>query len=490
MFIIALLLIISASFAAGASADPVSMARMQERPRIGVAFGGGSARGLAHVGVVRWFEEHHIPIDLIAGTSMGGLVGGGVAAGMSAGELSSMLAQVNWDEMFGFSPFRYKNIRRKDDARDYPAGIEFGLRRGIKLPLALNNGQQVDFLLTRIAGPYESIASFDELPTPFRAITVDLVTARQIVLAGGSLASALRATMSLPGIFPPVERDGQVLVDGGAMNNVPADVVRSMGADVVIAVNVGFMGDTRDVERSTLAMMSQTVDVMMQASTRTALTSADIVINPPLDEFGSLDWRRSAELEEAGYRAAEALKERLLPLAVDKDEWAAHLERRQARRKVVWPSPQFVTVVGATPSDKARIETVLAPLVGAPALDVAALETRLESFAGLDRYETIGWRLEEVEGRTGLRIEARPKTYAPPFLMLGLTLQNTTSDTFDFRLAARYLAFDLVGSGSELRVDGAMGARASFGGELYRPIARTPLFVTGFGAVRDAPFRS
>src|SRR5262245_48022034 len=130
------------------------------RRRIGVAFGGGSARGLAHVGVVRWLEEHHIPIDVIAGTSMGGLVGGAIASGMSAGELSAMLAGVNWDEMFGFSPFRYKNIRRKDDARDYPSRIEFGLKRGLRLPIALNNGQQVDFLLTRIAGPYRTLSSF------------------------------------------------------------------------------------------------------------------------------------------------------------------------------------------------------------------------------------------------------------------------------------------------------------------------------------------
>jgi NTE family protein len=450
----------------------------QPRRRIGVAFGGGSARGLAHVGVVRWLEEHHIPIDLIAGTSMGGLIGGSVASGMSADELAATLARVDWDEMFGFSPFRYKNIRRKDDARDHPSRIEFGAKRGLKLPVALNNGQQVDFLLARIAGPYGTIASFDELPTPFRAVAVDLVTAQQAVLASGSLASALRATMSLPGIFPPIERDGMILVDGGAINNVPADIVRGMGADVVIAINVGFMGDTRDVNRSMLALMGQTVDVMMQAATRNALKSADIVINPELEKFGSLDWRRHAELAEVGYRAAEAMKDRLLPLAVNDAEWAAYLERRRVRRKATWPSPEFIAVDGATSSDRARIESVLTPLVGAP-LDVEALETRLETFAGLDRYETVGWNLAQVDGRQGIRVEARPKTYAPPFLMMGVSLQNTASDTFEFQIAARYLAFDRVGSGSELRIDAAAGARPSVGAELYRPIGRTPVFVVG-----------
>ena len=350
-----------------------------DRPRIGVAFGGGSARGLAHVGVIRWFEEHRIPIDLIAGTSMGGLIGGGLASGMSAQELTALLETTDWDEMFGFSPFRYKNVRRKEDARAYPSRIEFGVKRGIAGPGALNSGQQVDFLLARIAGPYATLSSFDDLPTPFRAIAVDLVTANQIVLDKGTLASAMRATMSLPGIFPPVERDGLVLVDGGAMNNVPADIVRAMGADVVVAVNVGYMGDKRTVSRSLLGLISQTIDVMMQANTRETMKEADIVINPPLEGFGSLDWRRSAELAADGYRAADAMKEKLLPFALDEAQWAAYQQRRQARRKTALPVPQFVSVVGAVPSDQARIEEVLSARVGQP-LDINTLETDLETF--------------------------------------------------------------------------------------------------------------
>jgi len=245
------------------------------RPRVGVAFGGGSARGLAHVGILRWFEEHHIPIDRIAGTSMGGLIGGAYASGMSAPEIAHLLATTDWDTMFGSSSFRFKNIRRKQDARAYPSRIEFGLKRGLTPPVALNNGQQVDFLLTRIGGAYQQLQSFDDLPTPFRCLAVDLVTAQSIVLDHGSLPDAMRATMSLPGIFPPMEIDGHVLVDGGAMNNVPADIVRAMGSDVVIAINVGFMGEKQAVNYSLMGLMGQTVDVMMQANTRRAMQSAE-----------------------------------------------------------------------------------------------------------------------------------------------------------------------------------------------------------------------
>ena len=448
------------------------------RPRVGVAFGGGSARGLAHVGILRWFEEHHIPIDRIAGTSMGGLIGGAYASGMSAPEIAHLLATTDWDTMFGSSSFRFKNIRRKQDARAYPSRIEFGLKRGLTPPVALNNGQQVDFLLTRIGGAYQQLQSFDDLPTPFRCLAVDLVTAQSIVLDHGSLPDAMRATMSLPGIFPPMEIDGHVLVDGGAMNNVPADIVRAMGSDVVIAINVGFMGEKQAVNYSLMGLMGQTVDVMMQANTRRAMQSADLVINPVLEEFASLDWRRNEALAEAGYKAAEAMKDKLLPLALDDDAWRVYQETRQARRKSAWGTPQFLSIIGAVDADQRRIEEVLKAHVGRP-LDVHALEFDLQTFVGLDRYETVGWQLVSESGRLGLQIRARQKTYAPPFLMLGVSLQNTTTDDFEFQLAARYLTFDVVGSGSELRVDAAVGVQPNIGIDLYRPIGHSPLFVSG-----------
>ena len=252
--------------------DPVAQPAAQQRPRIGVAFGGGSARGLAHVGVVRWFEEHRIPIDLIAGTSMGGLIGGGVAAGMSAGELAAMLAAIELGRDVRLLAVPVQERAPQGGRARVPSRIEFGIKRGLALPIALNNGQQVDFLLARIAGAYGSVSSFDELPTPFRAIAVDLVTAQQVVLDNGSLASAMRATMSLPGIFPPVERDGQVLVDGGAMNNVPADVVRGDGCRRRHRHQRRVHGRHAHGQPFDPGADEPDVDVMMQATTRTSMT--------------------------------------------------------------------------------------------------------------------------------------------------------------------------------------------------------------------------
>jgi NTE family protein len=457
-------------------------AAAQERPKVGVAFGGGSARGIAHVGVIRWFEEHHIPIDVAAGTSMGGLIGGSFASGMDAAEIQAMLREINWDEMFGFSNFAFKNIRRKTDARDYPSHLEFGLKKGIAGPSALNNGQQVDLLITRITAPYYGAPTFDALPTPFRVVAVDLKTATPVIIDRGSLASALRATMSLPGVFPPVEIDGQVLVDGGTMNNIPADVVRAMGGQIVVAVNVGDLEDQEAIKYSVFGVMGASLDAMMRANTKRALAAADIVLNVPVKGYGSLAWRRSDELIEEGYKATEAIKDQLLPHALPAADWEAWVSRRSAARKTTLASPAFVHLVGVKSGDERRMSEVFNAHIGKP-LDVTLLEHELKELSGLDRYETIRWQLTtDPSGETGLTIRATEKQNAPPFLMLGVSLENTTSDQFRLSLAGRYLRFDVLGSGTELRLDASVGSDPSIAAALYYPIWRSTFVVPSAGA--------
>src|SRR6185436_5588936 len=171
-----------------------------------------------------------------------------------------------------------------------------GLKGGIVPPPSLNNGQEVDLLLSRIAGPYYGIKNFDALPTPFRCVAVDLKSARPIVMSDGSLARAMRATMSLPLVFPPVDTGDRLLVDGGAMNNIPGDIVRTMGAEQIIAVNVGNLNEKTDIDYSLIGLVMETLDAMMRANTIKASSGADIMINVPVEEFGSLDWRRATQL--------------------------------------------------------------------------------------------------------------------------------------------------------------------------------------------------
>ena len=458
------------------------------RSTVGLALGGGSARGIAHVGIIRWFEEHRIPIDAAAGTSMGGLVGGAFASGMDARELEDFISSLDWDQLFGASSFAHKNIRRKADARAYPSRLEFGLKGGIVPPAALNDGESVELLLGRIAAPYFDVEDFDDLPTPFRTVAVDLLSAEPVVLRHGSLADAMRATMSLPLIFPPVELNGQVLIDGGTMNNVPADIVKAMGADRVVAINVGDLSDREGVSYTLFGIAGETIDAMMRASTRRALGAADVVINVPLSEYGSLDWRRADALIEEGYRAAESMRDQLLPLAISESDYDTWRRARQARRRTDLPAPTFVQLEGFATGDAKRLNVLLAPHVGVP-LDPTSVEHDIGLIMGLDRYQTVTWRLRNDPARgLGLLVRGRVKPYAPPFMMLGVNLENTTSSDFRITATGRYLAFDTVGSGSELRVDGTVGSDPSLGIELYRPIGPTPLFVAPYAGVGRMTF--
>jgi NTE family protein len=453
-----------------AVADPAA-SQDAARPRIGVALGGGSARGLAHVGVLRWLEEHRIPIDVLTGTSMGGLVGGSYATGMTPDEIEAMLNGLDWDAMFGASRFELLNVRRKRDLRAYPSRLEFGLKRGIVPPTSLNNGQQVELLLSRIAANYQDIASFDELPTPFRCMAVDLARAQPVVLGEGSLARALRATMSLPLVFPPVTMDDQVLVDGGAMNNIPADIARGMGATRVIAVNVGDLGTKEALNYTLLGLVMETLDAMMRANTLRATAAADVMINVPLSGYGSLDWRRVNDLIKEGYAAAESMREQLLPMAVGEADWNAWRDARERRKRTTLPVPRFVEITGAATADTADMREQLQVHVGQP-LDLSALEATLIRLGGLDRYETLAWELVAQGAEHGLRITARPKSYGPPFVYLGISLENTTGNEFRFGLGGRYLAFDVLGSGTELRVDAAIGSDPALLAAWYRPFSR------------------
>jgi NTE family protein len=456
------------------------------RPTVGVAFGGGSARGIAHIGVIQWFEENHIPIDAAAGTSMGGLVGGAFATGMSAAELRALITNTDWDVMFGSSSFRFKNLRRKEDARSYPSRLEFGLKSGFAPPTSLNDGRQVDLLLARIAAAYYGLERFEDLPTPFRVVAVDLLQGEKVVLDSGPLATALRATMSLPGIFPPVQRDGRVLVDGGALDNVPADVVKNFGVSEVIAVDVG-LPPREAVDYSMFGLMGQTVDAMMRTSTRASLASADMTIAVDMEGFGSLDWRRADELIARGYQAAEKHRDELLRFRASDADWDRWLATRAERRRTDVPQPVFITTTGFAPKDAAFVEHTLAKHLNVP-LDIPLLEDELVALSGLDRYQSVDWQMTMEGGRNGLLVRAREKTYAPPFLMLGLTIENTTSDSFRAQLNARYLAFDTLGSGSEVRIDGTLGTDPSIGAALYKPIGATPWFVRAVGGTNRRTF--
>ena len=455
------------------AAASLANAQSSERPRIGLALGGGSARGIAHVGVLEWLEEHRIPIDYVAGTSMGGLVGGAYATGMTPGELRELLASTDWDLTFqGEPPYRDRTFRRKEDRRDLPSKIELGVKDGFHLPSGLDPGHQVGLLLSRISFPHRAPLDFDDLPTPFRAIATDLEASEFRAFEKGSLTRALLATMALPAIFPPVLIEGRYYADGGLLNNVPADVVRAMGADIVIAVDVGAPPD--GVEIDALSQAAQAIDVMMTASTRRALEAATIVIHPDLEGFGSLSWRESNRVADRGREAAESLSGELLRYAVDEAEWTEWKKTRMERKPERAVSPAFVDVEGADGLRLALIEDGLDEYVGSP-LDLDQLESELTSITGSDRFERISYELQERDGETGLVALAVLKPHGPPFLRFALDMNNETGElTFGFR--TRFIALDVGKPGAEVRADLAVGSTLGAGLEYYWTFAGSRMF--------------
>ncbi len=458
------------AFAAPQAAQPPPPADSPARPRIGLVLGGGSARGLAHIGVLEWLEEHRIPIDAVAGTSMGGLIGGAYSTGLPLREIRALTGEASWDALLSTeAPFEDKTFRRKQDWRAFPAGIEFGVRRGLWLPGGLNPGQRIALLIDRLTLPYSALPTFDDLPTPFRCVAFDINASESVALGSGILAEAMRATMAIPGIFPPVTIGGRLLVDGGFLDNVPVGAARQMHVDVVIAVDV-----TRDPASipyvTALSMVSRAVDAVMVSGAKRNLALADIVVAPGLDGFTSLDWGRADELRQRGYQAAEAKASELLAYAVGQQEYDAHEAARAARRRTSPIVPSAVTVTGVGPDHAVRIARQIGVRAGQP-LDVDRLERDLLLLSGTDRFELLTYNLAEDAGGARLEIKVRPKPNGPAFLSLGVELNNIDSVDFALTVAGRTTIYDVAGAGSEVKLDFAAGTRLGVGGELYLPIS-------------------
>src|SRR6516225_7222611 len=275
-------LCISAGIIAGCPAHAQEASTGPE-PKIGLVLEGGAALGLAHIGVIRWLEEHRIPISYVAGTSMGGLVGGMYATGNSPAEIHKLVDGIDWDLVLsGEVPYEYLSFRRKEDAEAFPNALDFGIKGGgIRFPEGFNSGHQVGLVLDRVALPYSGIKSFDELPIPFRCVGTDLVNNEAHIFRDGNLSVALRATMSLPGMFTPVRANGTIYVDGGLLDDMPVDVAKQMGADFTIAVYLQSKQLKADEPLSSVDVLAQSISVVIEANIRRSMQQADIVISVP-----------------------------------------------------------------------------------------------------------------------------------------------------------------------------------------------------------------
>lgn len=449
-----------------AEAKPVPKAR----PTIGVALEGGGALGQAHIGVLKWFEEHHIPIDYLAGTSMGGLVGGLYATGKSADEIRTLVKTADWPLLLGGgTPYPDFSFRRKEDARDIPNSMLIGLKHGATLPPGLNTGHQVNLLIDRETLPYSTIESFDQLPIPFRCVSTELVSGKAYVFQNGSLSDALRATISIPGVFAPVRRENQIFVDGGLLDNLPTDVVRKMGADIIIAVHLQISKTSAQEIQSAFSILGRSVGLVIAETEIRGMAGADLIVKADVEKYSTTDYDKSDELIQIGYDAAAEKAALLKPYALDDVAWAEYLREKRSRVRTRIGVPQFVKVEGVEGQDLLIMERFLSPLAGKP-LDQKALDQMLTRLTGVGRYDSITYDMIQENGQDGLLIRVHEKAYAPPDLRPAFQIDGTQTDNVTFTFGSRLTFTDVAGYRSEWRTDLQIGETYGIASELYRPI--------------------
>jgi NTE family protein len=450
------------------------------RPRIALALSGGGARGLAHIGVLRWMEENQIPIDSIAGTSMGALVGALYATGRSPAEMRKFVEAIHWDEAIAGEPsYAQLSYRRKEDRRMDEIPAQLGLKHGLNAPLGFSAGQGVGLLLDRIAFPYSTITGFDDLPIPFRCVATDMLTGDAVVLKEGSLAQSLRATMAIPGLFTPVELDGKVLADGGLVDNIPTDVARQMNADIVIAVNITSpLVDRKELE-GLGAFLSQAVNIMTLGNDRRALRLADVQIAPKLGEFTVLDFARADDIIRLGYEGAAGNAVELRKYALSDDEWRQYLAQRESRKRAPEKSADLLQVAGVSGDEQRHLQRRLRRFLDQP-LNLDQLDTRLTRITGDGQFESLDYEGFAQNGVPGLRVVAHQKTYGPPFVDLAVNVDGSGVAAFDFAAGARITFLDVEHHGGEWRNDLLLGSSNLAASEFYQPLGNTHLFAAPY----------
>jgi NTE family protein len=444
-----------------------------DRPKVGLVLGGGGARGAAHIGVIKLLEELHIPIDYIAGTSMGSLVGAFYATGMTAEQLEATVTAIDFDTLFQDSTARADQpYLRKLDANLGLFGPKIGIGpKSQLLPLGAIHGQKIYFLFEALTSARVQDTSFDDLPIPYRAVATDIVDGEAVVIGQGNLAVAMRASMSVPGAFDPVTYGDHLLVDGGIADNVPIDVVRKMGADVVIAVDVGTPLEPRENLTSLVSVTAQLTGLLVvrNANAQIAtLTDRDVLIRPKLgDDITSSSFDLVSKAIPIGYQGALEKRAQLERLSADQPVYAQH--RRYVETCVTGPpSVQFVKLDNRSRfSDQVIWDHLHVPL-GEP-LDTAALDLQIQQIYGLGFLDLVRYQYIQEDGKTGVLIHVDQDARGTRFLEWGLDVFADSDDTVaNLRLAVLNTALDDYGS--ELRTLVQLGETPAFLIEMHKAL--------------------
>ena len=444
------------------------------RPKVGLVLGGGGARGAAHIGVLKELERLRIPVDAIAGTSMGAIVGGLYATGMSAAELEQLVGSVDWAGALTDEADRKDlSFRRKQDDAQVPIDFELGIRDSeLVLPTGVVQGQKLDMLLRELTMSAANINDFDQLPIPFRAIASDIERGEIWVMDMGDLAQSIRASMSVPGVFAPVRIGDRLLVDGGLVGNLPIEVMQEMGVDIIIAVDVEFPLYTSEELGSALAVSEQMLTILIRRETLREidrLGERDVLIRPELGVFASTNFGEILDTIEPGQAAVQEHADRLQDIALDEEAWIAYVADRELPVSPA-SSLAFVRVVHDGILAPEVLESKLGVKAGDP-IDHAVLAQNADRLYGLRYFEQVTYRLIEEEEGTGVEYRARTKSWGPSFLQFGVSLEDDFEGSTGFNLSARMTRAGVNRLGAEWRSDLQLGTDPRLFSEFYQPLS-------------------
>ncbi len=459
---------------AQAGAATVTKVAETKRPKICLVLSGGGARGFAHIGVLKQLEALRIPIDCVTGTSMGAVIGGLYASGMSANEIEKRIVKLRLDDIAVDRVERtiVPHALREED-KQYPLGATMGLSaNGVRLPTGAVQATQFLELLHNWTAHLKSDVDFDDLPVPFRAVATNLETGKAVIFNKGPLHLAIRASMAAPGMFAPVEIDGDLLTDGGLVKNLPVDLAKQMGADVIIAVNIGTPLLPRTQLSSLINVSQQMVNILTEQNVeqqKALLTADDILIEPNLGDISFVDFGRSAQATEIGNKAAIAMREKLMPYSVSKAEYAAHLKRDpDAELPPIKIGFVEVTSNGIIPGGEILRQVDVK--AGTP-YNAEEINLKLAKLNITREYDGITHELIQRDGEYGVKIKANERNWGPHYLRFGLALSSGFEGTGGFRLQVGHRRPWLNDSGMEWRNDLEFGNTQRLRSELRQPVS-------------------
>ena len=463
----------------------------QPRPRVALVLSGGGARGFAHVGVIKALEAARVPVDLIVGTSMGAIIGGLYASGMTGEQLEREILTVEWGGLFNTrQPRQVLSQRRKEEDFELSPVLLVGFRDGeFRLPTGAVSSRSLEMLLRRYTLPTRHLSSFDALPTRFRAVATDMETGQEVVMDRGDLAAALRGSMSVPGVFSPLGMDGRILGDGGLVNNLPVNVARALGAEVVIAVNIGTPLAGRETLGSLVGITTQMVNILTEQNVKTSialLTPRDLLLTPPLGTLSSSDFDQAKELVRLGNEYGRTVNAALERFSVGEREYAAWTGARRTQAELNATRVGTISGIRFEGVDETRAQRLgvgLEHLKGQRA-DVQLIENDMEALAATGDYERVDYRLvrNPDSGGEDLVVGLRENNWGPNYLRVGLDLRTDFRGEGAFNLRISHNRHWLTPSGTEWRNRVQLGETLGLYSEIYQPL--DPLgdtFVSAYG---------